>query len=312
MSDIDEKALFDGPSAAQPDRSAFEEAELVVCDACLRMNPPTRGACLYCGAKLQASKHTASPDLESAAPAVEGGYHLVLISAAISDLSGPALDEGARLVHLSTPEFKAIVESRQRLPLVRTATTEQAKLTTEKLKELGIVTTTVADETLSAETPPKRVRAMEFTEDELIALPTGVTPRMATSWSDVVLLVVGRLVVHRHEVEERRKRGRMQPVDSRDLSTDETVLDIYSQGYQNGWRVQAGNFDFSCLGPVKTVTAFANFAALIDALRASAGSAQFDDSYVSSRPLLSSVWPIEPQTRKGEWKRSGAVPVFST
>ena len=54
------------------------------------------------------------------------------------------------------------------------------------------------------------------------------------------------------------------------------------------------------------MTAFENFTGLLNLLRARAPNAEFDDSYVRLRPVLENVCPLEPQTRKGEWRRSGA------
>jgi hypothetical protein len=41
-------------------------------------------------------------------------------------------------------------------------------------------------------------------------------------------------------------------------------------------------------------------------LRERATKAQFDDSYAQARAALEIVWPLEPQTKIGEWRRSGA------
>jgi hypothetical protein len=125
-------------------------------------------------------------------------------------------------------------------------------------------------------------------------------------WDEVTLLVAGRLLLSRQETEERKRRGRKQMVDSRHLSSDESVLDLYTTSAEVNWRISANNFDFSCLGSAKAATAFENFAALIKLLQERAPNARFDDSYNQARPALATVWPIEPQTRKGEWRRSGA------
>ena len=54
------------------------------------------------------------------------------------------------------------------------------------------------------------------------------------------------------------------------------------------------------------MTAFENFTALRDLLRLRAPNAELDDSYLGLRPVIENVWPLEPQTRKGEWRRSAA------
>ena len=49
-------------------------------------------------------------------------------------------------------------------------------------------------------------------------------------WSEVVLLVKGRVVSRRVEVAERKRgfAGRSEMVEARELATDEAVLDIYT------------------------------------------------------------------------------------
>jgi len=54
------------------------------------------------------------------------------------------------------------------------------------------------------------------------------------------------------------------------------------------------------------MTAFENFSALLNLLRMRAPNVEVDASYVNLRPVLANVWPLEAQTRKGEWRRSGA------
>jgi hypothetical protein len=126
------------------------------------------------------------------------------------------------------------------------------------------------------------------------------------AWKDVLSIVTGRLLETRAEVEERRRRGRTQPVDARSLYADDLVLDVYFTNDETGWRIIAGNFDFSCLGSAKKITAVENFGSLTKLLRERASLAEFDDSYVRVRQLLAAVWPLETETKKGGWRRSGA------
>jgi hypothetical protein len=44
----------------------------------------------------------------------------------------------------------------------------------------------------------------------------------------------------------------------------------------------------------------------MNVLRERVPKAQFDDSYASARSALEIVWPLEPQTKIGDWRRSGA------
>jgi len=152
----------------------------------------------------------------------------------------------------------------------------------------------------------RKIRALEVSLGSLAAIPTSGSDRVTARWDEVTLVVAGRLILNRQETEERKRRGRKQTVDSRQLSSDESVLDLYVKSDEVNWRINANNFDFSCLGSAKAVTTFENFAALISLMRGRATQAQVDDSYNQARPALATVWPVEPQTRKGEWHRSGA------
>lgn len=238
--------------------------------------------------------------------AKDDGYYLVLAPPPISDFAEASLAEAASLLRLKVPELNRILGVGQPVPLSRVATSEEAALIGDRLRTLGIESVTVSNEDLHLEVAAKRIRALEVSGDSLSAFAAGSGEKLAARWGDVILIVAGRLVLNRVEVEERKRRGRKQLVDSRHLSTDEPVLDLYTRSCDVNWRIGASNFDFSCLGSAKAATTFENFAALISLLRKRAADAQFDDSYILTRPALATVWPVQDQTRKGEWRRSGA------
>ncbi len=190
------------------------------------------------------------------------------------------------------------------MPLSRLATPEEAALIGEGLRHSGIETVTIAHIDLHLEVAAKKIRALELSDDSLTAIPANGSGKVTAPWDEVALVVAGRLHLNRQETTERKRRGRKQTVDSRRLSSDEAVLDLYAKSDEGGWRISSNNFDFSCLGSAKSFTTFENFAALIRLLRERT-KAQFDDSYTQARPALATVWPVEQQTRKGEWRRSG-------
>jgi hypothetical protein len=240
------------------------------------------------------------------APAKDDGYYLVPAPSSVGALAEASLAEAATLLRLKVPELSRILGTGQPVPLSRVATSEEAALIGEGLRRLGIETVTVPHTELHLEVAAKKIRALELSDDSLTAIPTSGIDRVTARWDEVTLLVAGRLLLNRQETEERKRRGRKQTVDSRQLSSDESVLDLYVKSDEVNWRVNANNFDFSCLGSAKAVTTFENFAALISLLRVRATNAQIDDSYNQTRPALATVWPVEPQTRRGEWRRSGA------
>src|SRR5262245_17762586 len=79
MTESDKSETFSvGPAEAQP--RSFSQAEMVICDTCLRTNPPTRGNCIYCGAELPLNNLAPAvdaPDALAPAPVVEDGFYLV-------------------------------------------------------------------------------------------------------------------------------------------------------------------------------------------------------------------------------------------
>jgi hypothetical protein len=239
-------------------------------------------------------------------PAKDDGYYLVPASSPIAGMDEASMTEAAGLLRLKVPELNRILGVGQPVPLSRLATAEEGALIGERLRRLGIGTLTIAHIDLHLEVAAKKIRALELSDDSLTAIATGGSDRVTAQWDEVTLVVSGRLHLNRHETAERKRRGRKQTVDSRQLSSDESVLDLYTKSDASGWRIYAHNFDFSCLGSAKSITTFANFAVLINLLRERATKAQLDDSYNQARPALATVWPVEQQTRKGEWRRSGA------
>jgi hypothetical protein len=200
-----------------------------------------------------------------------------------------------------------IVAAAQPLPLAHVPAQDDASAIGQSLRRMGFESLIISNDDLHLELSSTRIRALVCSDDSLTAVPVGGgAAQDSVGWDEVTLLVIGRLLSDRVEVEERSSRGRKQTVDSRQFSSDEAVLDIYAKTQQANWRIVAGSFDFSCLGSAKLVTTFQNFAALINFLRESAIRAQFDDSYIRARPILETLWPQEQQIRKGELRRKGS------
>ena len=236
----------------------------------------------------------------------DDGYYVVRAPGQTSDLAETALAEAAALLRLKVPELNRILGVGQPVPLGWAETSQDAALMSESLRRRGIETLNVAHEDLHLSLAAKKIRALELSGESLTAIATSGIGKVTARWDEVTLLVVGRLLLDRHEIEERKRRGRKQLVGSRQLSADESVLDLYTKSDEINWRISANSFDFSCLGSARGVTTLENFVALISLLRDRATNARFDDSYNRARPALATVWPIEPQTRTGEWRRSGA------
>jgi len=179
------------------------------------------------------------------------------------------------------------------------------------LSALGVQSGEVNQQELDLAKPPRRIRALEFS-DSITATITGSNEKLTVSWAEVILLVTGRLQVNRVEIEQSKSRRNRKPAERREVSSDEVVLDIYTGNRDGGWRISAGSFDFSCLGEAKGPLATENFSALINAIRARAMKATFDDQYATLRKTLTAVWPVEPRSETGGWRRAGAGKYLTT
>lgn len=287
----------------------FAPEQMVRCEACLRANPPTRMSCLYCAAPLAVTEASAAlrqPTLRRLEK-WERGVNCILIPGETANINEATLAEAASLLRLDPEALQRIIAAREFLPLARAATLDEASLIEQRLGALGMKVLIVSDQDLGLESSlPKRLRGVEFTADALVALPTGSGESLRVLWTEISLLVAGRLLVRSVEVEERRKRNRAENeiINASEFSADEAVLDIYTAQRHGGWRIAAGNFDFSCLGSKKRLVATENFSALRDVLseRAGAGAA-YDDSYQRVRHALAAVWPLEQHSASRGWRR---------
>jgi hypothetical protein len=322
----DEPGAFDarGPEEARP----FTHAQMVACEECLRANPPTRLLCLYCGAKLPETAEGAAlrrPALKKLEE-WEQGFNVVTLARAGGALTSEAAEEAASLLRLEGGGLKEIVLAGRAMPVARAASADEAWLVVERLRALGLNTEVFPDDVLARR--PSRVRALEFEEGALVCHPGPEAESVRVPWSEVVLFVKGRVVSRRVEVAERKSlSGRSETVETRELASDESVLDICtavgdghsassvtsagtpagaSAGSGAGFRVLSNGFDYSCLGDGKSLLAAENFETLFAALRAWSPSAVCDEEYARLRPLLAGVWPSAERTESLGLRRERA------
>ncbi|HEX8423301.1 MAG TPA: hypothetical protein VF634_07815 [Pyrinomonadaceae bacterium] len=304
----DELPLTEEDAGASMMPRAFAAGEMVACEACLRANPPTRMSCLYCGAALpvgESGQDLRRPALR-ALETWEQGFNVVLVPQAAGDLSVDSLSEAASLLRLEAGQLREMLGAGAHLPLARVGSREEAALVERKLRALGFEVETVADEVLGVETHgPKRIRKLEIGVDALWGWASAESEAERFEWAEIALLVVGRIARKRIEVEERRggRRTDAEVIETREFQTDESVLDLYVAGSVVNWRIMAENFDYSCLGASKGLTAAENFKRLTETLGERASSAAFDDSYRSVRAFLKFAWPLAEQTEAGSLKR---------
>jgi hypothetical protein len=294
----------------QKEARPFASEQLVACEACARANPPTRMNCLYCGAALPATEAGSAlqrPVLKQLED-WERGYNVVLTPRRGSETAGAGeIEEAATLLRIDAGLFREILAADIALPLARASTVEEARLIERRLGALGFEVETFSDETLAVEqTPPKRVRKIEFAGEALRGWTVGHEEPQTMGRAEILLFVVGRIFARRIEIEERLghfKRG-SEVAGAREIFTDEAVIDIFtSEGEACGWRITAEKFDYSSLGERKGLLARDNFVLLTKVLREYAPHARLDDEYRRVRQLLNPAWPLAEHTESGGLRR---------
>jgi hypothetical protein len=292
-------------STRREEAQPFSHAEMVTCEECLRASPPTRPNCFYCGALLNIPEEAA----RSRRPTLrqpekwEEGYNVVLYERAVA--TPELLREVASLLRLEREEVSRVLQAAKPLPLTRIHSPEEAQLVEEQLRACGLSALVISDSDLMIKDEGRRsrARAFSFTDDALLANAGGGNEIWTASWSDILLLVTGRLVVRRVEMEERRKGMASEMVEARETAGDVLVLDLYTKTHGGGWRVASDQFDFSCLAERKALVASQNFATLVAALRERAPQVEVDDSYNGLRQALAPVWPPEERTESRGLRR---------
>ena len=279
---------------------------MVRCDECLRANPPTRVNCLYCAAVLPRNETTANLQKPALRPLEkwEQGYNNILLPP-VANLTPADLAEAADLLRLRPEDLSRILSSETPLPLARAATIDEAQLVQRRLSLLGIDSSIMPDAEPGTDgSGVVKVRALEIDESGIYAYQTPEAPFIPVPWSDLVLLVVGRVIVKRVEMKERKgTRKENSILDSSEFFTDEIVADLYTQAQAMPFRFAANSFDFSCLESNKGLLAGENIARLLQLFREYAPRVDYDDSFNSVRKILEPVWPSEKQNESSGWRR---------
>jgi hypothetical protein len=239
----------------------------------------------------------------------ERGYNNILLPSAANlpnaGFDEARLTEAADVLRLTTEDLNRILTSNLTLPLARAATHDEAQLVQRRLSVLPVNTQIVSDDELGLnEVTPIRIRALTIDEAVLNAFQNPETAPTRILWSDLVLLVVGRLVVKRVELKERKgKRAERRILGANEFFSDEAVVEFYTRGQQLPYRITANSFDFSCLGEKKGLLAGENLVELLSLFCDNAPEVERDDSYNVARKLLEAVWPAESQNESAGWRR---------
>jgi hypothetical protein len=263
-------------------------------------------SCIYCGERLPVTEATGTLRRPTLRPLEEWeqGINVVLLPV-VAQPSEETIEQASALLRIEAGLLAEIVRACDALPVARAASDEEAALIVERLGALGLTVVTVADAALAVDSsPPARARRLELTDESVTAWMAGGQAESAR-WDELTLLVVGRIMSKRVEIEERH--GRLRPggevADARELFADESALEIYTEAGAAGWRITAGNFDYTCLGERKGLLAGENFRRLVEELQRRAPRAAFDEAYDRRRQMLGAAWPPAERRESGGLRR---------
>ncbi|HYW74123.1 MAG TPA: hypothetical protein VE961_24075 [Pyrinomonadaceae bacterium] len=289
--------------ATAPETKRFAPGELLTCDSCQRANAPTRTQCMYCGAALRPVA-ALSPGLSPAGSEPEPNQiYIVARVRGGQSIAGPVVDQIAERFRLAPAELHSGINTGAPLPLT-IASREQTPGLLSELQGHGLETFSIQESDIKAQPGQVKIRALQLTGATLGVVTASPARQVSADWRDLALIVSGRLQTNRVEVDERQSGASVKNLDRRELTDDESVLDLYMKSGA-AWRIGANEFDFSCLGAQKTLTAFENLRALIQLLLGRS-DAELNDAYARLRPLLTRLWPPEMTSSKSRSRRPRA------
>ncbi len=291
----------------QTENLAFNSEEMIRCAACERASPPNRLKCLYCGKELDVSE-SQSQNLKLNLRKLEfweKGFNLIVLpNQPIPDET--KLRESAKLLKIEREVLRKIIEIKKNLPLARVESEKEADILRKYLSEFGLETRILSDESLAIEKPARRLRGIEFFDDKFAMILFNQSEIVEVLKKDLTLIVTGAVFERRIEATEKySKKGENTILNSTEVSTDETLLDIYSRADSDGYRIWAKGFDFSCLASEKGILAKENLKKLAGKLRQTAPNAAFVDDYLRIREALANVWEVEQKSDSHGLKREG-------
>ena len=284
----------------------FPAEQMIRCEECLRANPPTRVSCLYCVAPLPTTEFSARLRKPVLRPPErhQSGYSNVLMppDTAISD---ETIDAAGTLLKLTPESLQQVLSARIPLPVARTASREEAELVRDRLSDLGLDCLLISDRELGlSETGVKRVKSLAFDDTYLTIQLAGMVEKTTIQWTDVILIVPGRLFETRFEITERMTRKPEKEIlETSEFFRDEAVIDFYVGGHDVTWRINATGFDFKCLESDKTLIANENIGKLQRVIVARSVNANVDESYSRVRNVLELAWTTQPETQSSGWRR---------
>lgn len=273
----------------------FKQDEMISCSKCQRNNPPTRLSCLYCGVNLEFDEQQ-SQKLKPVLRKIESdanGYNLIYLGRQ-EKLSDSQLSEVSRMTGLSIFDLENIFGSDKCLPIARAETERETKIVSQRLNEIGIETRIFSDVDFALKNLPKRLRRIEFVDDKLIFVLFNNDEIAELKTEDLSLIVVGGIFEKKLESTEKPKKNKDNKiVETSEISSDEKLVDIYTDNELVGFRVSQNGFDFSCLGKEKKFLANENIKIMISKLKQNSQKIIVDNDYSEIRKSLTKIWDVE-------------------
>ena len=305
LAEIDESWLVSDPNA-DPPLKKFAPEELVTCQGCLRTSPPNRARCMYCGAAFQGAEAAVIPEIQTSIDESKPTFYVVFRGGpTLGTLADTVIDQLAARFHLKPEELRTALSVGAPAPFAAYASEDESQRAVNELRNMGVEGLSVADANLKNDILEMNIHRLEFSDSGVTGVSKNGRERRFASWDDLTLIVTGRLFTHRLEVDERRSRTSVKSLDRRELTQDRSVIDLYSLSCDAPWRIAVNDFDFSCLGERKSLTAFDNARALIELLL-DRTHAEHNDAYGRVKAVLANLWPLQNTVSEGRSQRPRA------
>ena len=292
-----------GDLQVQTENIAYDSAEMIECEKCRRANPPNRLKCLYCGSELRfsdAQSENLRPVLRKL-EAWEKGFNLIYIPDDSANIDAPKIKEIHRMTRIETEALQKFFDAKKPLPLARAESEKEAEIVRQRFAEIGIETVRLSDEKLAVETPPTRLRGLEFSDAQIFLITFNTDEVLTFERSDLELVVVGSIFQKRVEsTEKRNKKGENTLLGATETASDERIVDLYFRGNETGFRIAQKGFDFSALEEEKALLASENIERIAKKLKSFAPDSKLIEDYLPNRAVIGLVWEInERKDSKG-------------
>lgn len=294
MSDPEKKEETVGGIRVMSEQIGFAADQMIGCGKCGKPNPPNRFNCFYCGGAIALAKESAekvslkSRELE----AWENGFNVVLLPCD-QDLSESDVKSLAAGLSIDEGVLSAAIDCAAPTPIARVESETLAATIKERLESRGLKAAIVGDEKLDAAHLPMRLRAVNFSGDEIILYPFNTMRPQSIFAASVDLIVLGVIFENKTQATIKRKKKETKTLDETEQTSDLAVMDFYSSDAGNGFRIPVHGFDFSCLANEKSMLASENLPRLIELLRLGSPDVKFVDDYAAKRHDLDVIWPLE-------------------